>query len=81
MPRHESLGKPVQIELSDRDWDLIMDMIENPPEPPDALKDLMKELGPWKTDAKGRTRFTLPAEEANPGAKHGKRARRSPKRG
>ncbi|NEP46213.1 MAG: DUF1778 domain-containing protein [Okeania sp. SIO2H7] len=29
--------------LSDRDWDLFVSLIENPPEPSEALKSAMKE--------------------------------------
>lgn len=32
-----------ELVLSDRDWDLFVSLIENPPEPCEALKSAMKE--------------------------------------
>jgi uncharacterized protein (DUF1778 family) len=39
------------IKVSARDWDGFMAALDNPPEPNDALKKLMKEFGPWTVPA------------------------------
>ena len=40
----QSLSKNQTILVSETDWNLIMDLLENPPEPNDALRKLMKEV-------------------------------------
>jgi len=39
------------ITLSERDWEIFMNLLENPPPPNEALKALAAELGPWKDSA------------------------------
>lgn len=51
LTEEEAAGGPVAIKLSDRDWDAFMAALDNPPEPNDALKKLMKEFGPWTVPA------------------------------
>jgi hypothetical protein len=42
---------PETISLSDADWNIFLSALENPPAPNEALKELMKEFGPWKDSA------------------------------
>ena len=36
------ISKENVIEVSEKDWDFLMDLIENPPEPNEAMKELMR---------------------------------------
>lgn len=42
---------PETISLSDADWNIFLSALENPPAPHEALKELMKEFGPWQDSA------------------------------
>jgi hypothetical protein len=44
--------KPQKIKLSEHGWEQFMAALENPPEPNEALKKLMKEFGPWKDSSR-----------------------------
>ena len=41
-------SEPIQIILSENDWQFIIEALDAPPVPNEALKELMREFGPWK---------------------------------
>src|SRR5436309_14551427 len=47
----EDEASPIVVKLSDRDWKAFVAALDNPPPPNAALKDLMREFGPWKGQA------------------------------
>jgi uncharacterized protein (DUF1778 family) len=47
MTPNEGAEAPATITLTARDWEAFLAALENPPPPNKALKDLMREFGPW----------------------------------
>ena len=39
------------IRLSALEWEVFLSALDNPPPPNKALKDLMREFGPWRDQA------------------------------
>jgi uncharacterized protein (DUF1778 family) len=44
----ETEHAPILIKLSDREWKAFVAALDNPLPPNAALKDLLREFGPWK---------------------------------
>lgn len=45
-------GEPIRLTLSERDWDAFVAALENPPEPSESLKKLMRLTKPKKAGGK-----------------------------
>jgi hypothetical protein len=48
VPLSDPAAEPIQIKLSEAGWQKFIEALDAPPAPNEALKDLMKEFGPWK---------------------------------
>jgi hypothetical protein len=48
VPLNEPTAEPIQIKLSEAGWEKFIEALDAPPAPNEALKELMREFGPWK---------------------------------